>query len=130
VTASAPRAGVLRHAGSGAVVAPDACLAEGFRALLIGLIGRASVPAGFALGLVGCDQIHTFGVRFSLDVAYCDREGKVLLAIRDLPPNRIAPRARGAAIVWEMPAGTLDGCVQPGESLLWETERKPPRIGA
>jgi len=129
VTVPAPRSGVLRHAGSGEVVACDACLAEGFRSLLIGLIGRPSVPAGFALGLVGCDQVHTFGVRFPIDVAYCDREGMVLLAVDALPPNRVSPRARGAVIAWEMPAGTLDGRIKPGDTLRWEAERKPPPIG-
>jgi len=72
-----------------------------------GLLGRAGLEAGEALIIEPCSSIHTFFMRFPIDVAFLDAEGRVLRALCDLPPwraTRIYPRAKR---VVELPAGTL-----------------------
>ena len=39
---------------------------------LIGLIGRRSLPAGVALEMPRCRSVHTFGMRFALDLVWLD----------------------------------------------------------
>jgi len=73
----------------------EAWVAESFRARLLGLAGLAAVEPGRALVIPRCRSVHTFGMRFRIDVAF--------LA---WPP---APRC----------AGTLAALgVRPGTSLL------------
>jgi uncharacterized membrane protein (UPF0127 family) len=54
-----------------------------------------------------CSSIHTFFMRFTIDVAFLDASGAVVRAIARMPPwraTRIYPRA---ACVVELAAGTL-----------------------
>jgi uncharacterized membrane protein (UPF0127 family) len=51
-----------------------------------GLLGRDGCEA--ALLLPGCRWVHTIGMRFPIDVAFCDRDGTVLRIV-SMPPNRI-----------------------------------------
>jgi uncharacterized protein len=75
------------------------------RARLLGLAWLGREDCGPGLLLPGCASIHTFGMRFALDVAFFDdRVG--LLAVRlAVPPRRLLWQ-RGAAAVLELPAGS------------------------
>jgi len=50
-----------------------------------------------------CSSVHTFGMRFALDLFFLDREGRVIGVRRAVPPRRVV-RWRGAAAVLEVPA--------------------------
>lgn len=117
--------GQLVNRTTGRVLAARAHCAENLQERLRGLIGRASLPADQALGIARCDWVHTFGVRFPLDIAYCDDAGHVLLVVADLAPNRIAPRALGARVAWEMASGNLAPYVSAGHLLEVST---PPIV--
>jgi hypothetical protein len=78
------------------------------RARLMGLAGlRAPPPCG--LLLVRTRSVHTFGMRFALDVYFLDGDGRVLFVHRGVPPRRLR-RCRGARAVLEIPSA------QGGES--------------
>lgn len=82
-----------------------AALAGTRRARSRGLLGASSFAG--ALLLTPCRSVHTFGMRFTIDVAICDRSGRVL-AVHQLPPGRVTlPRRRGRTIVEAM-AGSFD----------------------
>jgi uncharacterized membrane protein (UPF0127 family) len=91
-------------------VAENATVLHGrtFRARLLGLafIRPAELPSGHALLLRPCASIHTFGMRFPLDVAFADSDGTVLRVIRDVPPRRVR-RCPNAAVALEAQAGEL-----------------------
>jgi uncharacterized protein len=74
---------------------------------LIGLLGRRTFDTGDGLLLREEQAIHTFGMMFAIDVAYLDKQGRVLRALSDLPPLRLGPFVRGARNVLELPKGTL-----------------------
>lgn len=70
------------------------------------LLGLAHLPRGGAgpgLLIPRCAAVHTFGMRFPLDLAFLDREGGVLLRLRSVPPRRVL-RCRGADAVLEVPS--------------------------
>lgn len=62
-----------------------------------------------------------FFMRFAIDAAFLDREGRVVRAAGDLAPWRLATAARGARDVLELPAGTLAATgTQAGDELVFE----------
>jgi uncharacterized membrane protein (UPF0127 family) len=87
-----------------------------FWAKFMGLMGRASLPAGDGLWLPGENGIHMLFMRFPIDVVFVsgpadassDRH-RVLSVRRALPPWRgVVWRVGGAKGVLELPAGTID----------------------
>ncbi|GHC66831.1 DUF192 domain-containing protein [Streptomyces cinnamoneus] len=79
-------------------------IAASYRARTRGLLGRDGVQG--ALLLTPAGSVHTFGMRFPLDVAYLSRDF-VALAVRTMPPGRLGlPRVR-ARHVLEAEAGRM-----------------------
>jgi uncharacterized membrane protein (UPF0127 family) len=70
-----------------------------------GLIGRVSVPPGRALVLENARSVHTFGMRFTIDAVFLDAELRVV-AVRRVPPGRIALPRRGVRQVLECHEGS------------------------
>jgi uncharacterized membrane protein (UPF0127 family) len=78
-------------------------VATGFRTRLRGLAWRERAAAGPGLLIPRCASVHTFGMRFELDVYFLDRDGRVLSVRRRVPPRRVL-WCRGAAAILEIPA--------------------------
>lgn len=62
------------------------------------------MPADEALRIPRCRSIHTFGMRFPLDVIFLDADGRAIRVDRDVPPWRVVS-CRGADAVVETRAG-------------------------
>src|SRR3954464_4430228 len=75
---------------------------------LRGLLGLASddFRNGSGLWIVPCHGVHTLGMGFPIDVAYLDRNLKVIHVETDLQPCRLAPVRRIATSVLELPSRT------------------------
>jgi len=78
-------------------------VAEGFRARLLGLAGLEADEAEPGLLIPRCASVHTFGMRFDLDLIFLDRAGRPLCVHLAVPPRRLV-RHRKAAAVWELPS--------------------------
>ena len=76
-------------------------------ARLCGLIGRAALADGEGLFLVGTKSIHTFGMRFAIDVVFLDPHGHVIHLIHAMKPSQFSAFVWRATGVLEMPAGVL-----------------------
>jgi uncharacterized membrane protein (UPF0127 family) len=71
-----------------------------------GLLGRDSLDG--ALLLKPAMSVHTLGMRFSIDVAYCDADLNVLAVVRNMHPWRVgAPRLKARAVL-EAEAGMFE----------------------
>jgi uncharacterized protein len=79
-------------------------VAESFRSRLLGLAWRPRSQAGPGLLIPRCASVHTFGMRFALDVYFLDRRGRVLSVRRGVPPRRVLWH-HGASAILEIPAG-------------------------
>ncbi len=105
---------------TGEELASRAHLASDPLSRMRGLLGRRGLPAGEAIILRPGSSIHTFFMRFSLDVIYVDRDGAVVKVVRDIPPFRLSS-ARKARDTIELQAGALDGRdIQVGDMLFYE----------
>jgi len=78
-------------------------VAEGARARLLGLAGLHSDEAGAGLLIPRCSSVHTFGMRFPLDLYFLAATGAVLRARLEIPARRVVC-CRGADAVLEIPA--------------------------
>jgi uncharacterized protein len=87
----------------------DVVVARSRRARLLGLALRRRPPA-HALLLPRCRSVHTFGMRFPLDLIWLDREGRVLRVDEAVPPCRVRS-CRDAAAVLE--AGRMPAMAEP-----------------
>jgi uncharacterized membrane protein (UPF0127 family) len=70
-----------------------------------GLLHRDRLAGAFVLR--PCRHVHTIGMRFAIDVAFCDAAG-VVLRTSTLVPWRVSPVVRRAAFVIEAEAGAFD----------------------
>jgi uncharacterized protein len=94
---------------------------------LRGLMGvhAEAFGAGEGLWIVPSHGVHTFGMRFPIDVVYLDVNKIVVYARPNLKPWRIAPVNIGAASVLELPGQTLHSTgTTVGDKL--EIELGPP----
>ena len=80
-------------------------VADGLAARTRGLLGRTDYVG--AMVLLRTRSIHTVGMRFALDVAFCDRDLVVLDTVR-VPPMRVALPRRRARTVVEAQAGAFE----------------------
>jgi len=68
------------------------------------LRGLAFAPPGEPLLIERCRSVHTFGMKYALDLVWLDRGGGVVRVDRAVPPRRVRA-CRGAWAVLELPAG-------------------------
>jgi uncharacterized membrane protein (UPF0127 family) len=84
-----------------------------------GLLGRAPLAPDEALLIEPCSSVHTFGMRYPIDLAYLDGEGRVLRVVPRVAPLRVSARP-GARATLEMAAGAAQALgLQAGERLEW-----------
>jgi uncharacterized protein len=93
-----------------AYLATRLTLADTHWSRFIGLMGTSpsAFRSGEGLWIVPSHGVHTFAMRFPIDVVYLDRSGLVIYLEKQLKPWRLAPVRRKAVSVLELPGKTLD----------------------
>jgi uncharacterized protein len=82
-----------------------------------GLLGRSGLPAGECLWIVPCESVHTFGMKFPIDLVYLDRSKKVKKVRSAVPPWRLSA-CLSAHSVLELASGTIHRTqTRPGDTL-------------
>lgn len=80
-----------------------------------GLLGRDGYDG--AMVLPGIRSVHTFGMRFPIDVAFCDDDLVVLDSVRVVPLRMTLPRRRCRMVI-EAEAGAFERWgLRPGDRL-------------
>lgn len=80
-------------------------IAQTFWSRLKGLLGTSELTAGEGLLIRPCSSIHTFGMRYPIDVLFLSSELKVLKIVHSIPAMRAAC-CWGSAVALELPVGT------------------------
>lgn len=73
----------------------------------VGLMGRRSLAPGHGLLIRPSNGVHTFWMRFTIDVLLLDREHRVLSVYGNLRPFRLTALNWKASAALELPAGTI-----------------------
>jgi len=84
------------------VTLPPHTVVRTFGERLVGLAFRREPPASGLL-LPRTRSVHTFGMRFALDLHWLDRDGAVVRVDRAVPPRRLRTCLRARSVL-ELPA--------------------------
>ena len=71
-----------------------------------GLLGREGLAPGGGLWICPCEAVHTFGMRFPIDLVYLDRKNHIRKLVSEVLPWRLSG-CLWAHSVLELPAGTI-----------------------
>jgi uncharacterized membrane protein (UPF0127 family) len=99
---------IARNLDTGAVVADRVEVADTRAARAVGLLSRSGLNPGEALWIIPSRGVHTWGMRFTIDLVALDDRGVVVDQVSGLKPWRIRLPRRGTAGVLELPPGTLE----------------------
>jgi hypothetical protein len=91
----------------GSVLAERCELAHTFWKRFLGLMGRTPLDPGTGLIIYPEWSIHTFFMRFPIDVLFLDRHDTIVGLREAMPPNRPFAGVRGARYVIELPPGQI-----------------------
>jgi uncharacterized protein len=98
---------VAKNVDSGAVVAQRVTVARRRVDRAVGLLSRNHLDQGDGLLIVPCRGVHTWGMRFTIDIVALDEAGRVVDIVAGLKPWRIRLPRQGSFSVLELPEGTL-----------------------
>ncbi len=90
------------------VVFENVDLTDSIMERMKGLLGRDTYSPGRAMWFRPCSSIHTFFMRFSIDLVFLDRDMKVVDIRRNVPPCRMVFGRNGAWSVLEVSSGWMD----------------------
>jgi uncharacterized membrane protein (UPF0127 family) len=89
-------------------IAYEVRIANTFITRLQGWMGKQSATEGEALVISPCSSIHTFGMKFAIDVLFLNSNDQVIHRIQNLKPNRVSRVISSASKVIELRAGTIE----------------------
>ena len=97
-----------RDLQTGAILAEHVTVASKRIDRAVGLLGRSHLDAGEALWITPCRGVHTWFMRFPIDVLAMDANGVVVDVVSAMGPWRMRLPKPGSESVLEFAAGTLN----------------------
>ncbi|WP_422485326.1 DUF192 domain-containing protein [Gudongella sp. DL1XJH-153] len=98
------------------VVLDKIIMADTYTKRLQGLLGRKGLDEKEGMMIVPCNSIHTFRMKFSIDVLFVDKNNIVRKVLRNFKPGRMGPLVLKSHFVMEAEAGVFDD-VDEGDKL-------------
>jgi uncharacterized membrane protein (UPF0127 family) len=98
---------LVRNQTRNNILASSADVADSSAKRRKGLLGRDRLSAGEGLWIVPCEAVHTWGMKFPIDVVYLDPEKRVIKVRNSMPPRRVS-LCWSAHSVLELPAGIIE----------------------
>jgi uncharacterized membrane protein (UPF0127 family) len=80
-----------------------------------GLLGRAGLAPGEGLWILPCEAVHTFFMRFSIDLVYLDRKNRVRKTRNAVPPWRLSACLTAHSVLELVPGTIRETRTQPGD---------------
>ena len=86
----------------------------------VGLLKHERLEPGSGLWIVPCESVHTFFMKFPIDLVYLDKQRKVRKVRHAVPAWRLSACLTAHSIL-ELPAGTAEKSgTLPGDELVME----------
>jgi uncharacterized membrane protein (UPF0127 family) len=111
----------LAEQESGRVLVPRLEVAGDSAARRRGLLGRDGLGEGEALAIAPTNAVHTFFMRFPIDIVFVTRAGRVLKVKEAVPAWRIAIGAGAFAVVELAAGGARRAGLEPGVHVVART---------
>jgi uncharacterized protein len=120
---------LARNINLNSVIADRVGVAATRAARRTGLLKHERLEAGEALWIVPSRGVHTFGMKFTIDVVALDERGVIIDCVPDMKPWRIRLPRRGTAGVLELPAGRVaESGTEIGHRILFEMTATADRV--
>jgi uncharacterized membrane protein (UPF0127 family) len=86
------------------------------------LLKHDRLEPGEGLWIAPCEAVHTFGMKFAIDVVFLSRSKKVLKVRKHMGKRAVAICLRAHSVL-ELPAGVLDQTgTAPGDQLDFDSK--------
>ncbi|MCR5835858.1 MAG: DUF192 domain-containing protein [Lachnospiraceae bacterium] len=92
----------------GKVICEKVEVADTFFKRFMGLMYRKSMEADHGLLLDPCNEIHTFGMKFSIDTITISSDNIIRYLDRDVAPRKVRKRVKDGKKVLELLSGTIE----------------------
>ncbi len=103
------------------ILAENVIMADTMFKRMKGLLGYKEIKKGYALILNPCNSIHTFFMKFSIDVVFLNKNNQVVKIIQSIKPFRMTGVYLNSKITIELSPGTIESSqTQKGDILCFE----------
>lgn len=110
----------VRNVTKGTTLADGASVANTSETRRTGLLKHERLNPGEGLWIVPCEGVHTFRMKFDIDVVYLSKSKKVLKVRARMPKSRISFCLRAHSVL-ELPAGMTEStATEAGDQLEFE----------
>ena len=104
----------------GTVLAEEADVADTSAKRRTGLLKHTQLDPGEGLWIAPCESVHSFGMKFAIDVVYLDRKKKVRKVRKEMVPRRVSACLTAHSVL-ELPVGVIGASrTEPGDQLEFE----------
>jgi uncharacterized membrane protein (UPF0127 family) len=115
----------LVYAGNGNILADEVLNAYTFFRRLKGLMFTKSLPSGCCLHIRPCRSVHTFFMKYAIDILFLDAHDNIVGVEVSLKPGKLGSFHKNTASVIELPEGTiLENRIQIGKAVRFEHKTK------
>ena len=124
---------IVHNTDRGSVLGETIEVADSAIRRVKGLLGRECLEDGQGLLFKQCASLHTFFMRFPIDVLFVDKSGKVLKVADGVKPFKLVAAPLKAYYAIELPAGAVSRSkTRTGDRLSFreepeEADEEPPR---
>jgi uncharacterized membrane protein (UPF0127 family) len=110
----------------GQVLADRADIADTSAKRRTGLLKHTGLEPGEGLWIAPCEGVHTFGMKFAIDVLFLNKKKKILKVRPNMVRRRMALSLRAHSVL-ELPAGTIEATgTAKGDQLEFEKYGEEP----
>jgi uncharacterized protein len=110
----------ILNASRETILAESAGVADTSKLRRTGLLKHESLEPGDGLWIVPSEAVHTFGMKFAIDVLFLDKRKRVRKIRASMPKRRIALDLLGHSVL-ELPAGMAAATgTEKGDQLVFE----------
>lgn len=113
----------VKNQENGQVLAWDTEEALSFMRRLKGLMFTKNLPFGSALHIRPCKSVHTYFMKYSIDVLYLDSDQRIIGMEENLQPGYIGRRHSNTVSVIELPSGRIrETETEVGHTIILKTK--------
>lgn len=107
----------LYNSSTNSSISDNVTVADNFITRSVGLLSKKNISDNEALIIKPCCSVHTFFMKFDIDVVFVDKNNKVVAIREDVKPFRILPIYFSSAYVVEFNAQKISQKILKGDIL-------------
>lgn len=114
--------GSLTRANSNNCVIQNVRKTTNFIERMCGLLGKPALKDNEGLLIVPCSSVHTFAMRYAIDLVFMDKQFTIVKTVKTLKPWRMAV-SNASSMVLELAASSIDKLqLSIGQQLEWHDD--------